>query len=497
MADREGLLGGFVAHNSEAGAIEDCYAVMRFNGKRMLSGGFVGNSIGAISTSYCANKNKGISGGFCGKKSALGKGCFFISAEEDTTLWDEKRRLKPSDLKSSEIPGKIGFDIEKVWEYTGKSAPIQFQEKAWTLCDATAKKRDASAQKILRIRDAKSLISFAEMVNKGELKAITAKVVLDRDINLKGKAWTPIGLERKNAFAGVFDGQGHSIYNFTIKGQDTKRKGFFGYLKGAVYNLSIDCIVKGDGDIGALVAVNEGKVGGCGALVEIFAKNKDGELNVGGFVAENNGSIFRSYVAGRVRFINIPFTWLFIILCTILILFATFKAGVPAFLRQPIYKMIDLDPNLSKVDEDDDDTHNSKNHFSFTISATADVSLSEGVIYTDFINPSSSNQNLIVKICIADTIAKEALGGTGRSEEEQAELEASENYDPDKSMVTIAESLTVAPGYMLERIELNDFAKKNLREGRYSAYLFMVPYSLDENAKGALDASTPLVINVH
>lgn len=47
------------------------------------------------------------------------------------------------------------------------------------------------------------------------------EVKLGADIDLGGYAWTPVP-----TFLGIFDGQGHKIYNFTVSDQDDNRMGF-------------------------------------------------------------------------------------------------------------------------------------------------------------------------------------------------------------------------------------------------------------------------------
>ena len=73
---------------------------------------------------------------------------------------------------------------------------------------------------------------------------LTADYVLDADIDLAGIAWTPIGTYKPSgeseeeqeipasdaAFTGTFDGQGHTIRNLTITGEDGIAVGLFGCI---------------------------------------------------------------------------------------------------------------------------------------------------------------------------------------------------------------------------------------------------------------------------
>ena len=86
------------------------------------------------------------------------------------------------------------------------------------------------------------LQEIARMVNEGESTFEDETVLLEKDINLNGVAWTPIGTNADDSkkFKGTFDGQDNTISNLTV---DTTEKpayqatGFFGALNGTVQNL--------------------------------------------------------------------------------------------------------------------------------------------------------------------------------------------------------------------------------------------------------------------
>ena len=78
----------------------------------------------------------------------------------------------------------------------------------------------------------------------GMANDLTADYVLDADIDLAGITWTPIGTYKPSgeseeeqeipasdaAFTGTFDGQGHTIRNLTITGEDGIAVGLFGCI---------------------------------------------------------------------------------------------------------------------------------------------------------------------------------------------------------------------------------------------------------------------------
>ena len=60
---------------------------------------------------------------------------------------------------------------------------------------------------------------FSQKVNGG--KSFSGKtVVLDEDIDLNNKEWTPVGQTGATQFSGTFDGQNHIICNLSITNND-------------------------------------------------------------------------------------------------------------------------------------------------------------------------------------------------------------------------------------------------------------------------------------
>ncbi|MDR1915077.1 MAG: Ig-like domain-containing protein, partial [Synergistaceae bacterium] len=76
---------------------------------------------------------------------------------------------------------------------------------------------DASSYRI-PISTAKQLAGLAKLVNSGH-KFTGSIFTLTQDIYLSGKTWTPIGngANDNNRFNGIFDGDGHTIYDMTVK----------------------------------------------------------------------------------------------------------------------------------------------------------------------------------------------------------------------------------------------------------------------------------------
>lgn len=141
-------------------------------------------------------------------------------------------------------------------------------------------------------------IAWTDIGTAEELRSMTdlsGNYRLTADIDLGGGEWTPIGTQAA-PFCGVFHGQGHTISNFKINGE--QNVGFFGALKGAtVRNVKIHgAEVHGTENVGILAglllaevqedAMIAGLIGSC--LVEGSA---DGVRCVGALLGKNQRDV--------------------------------------------------------------------------------------------------------------------------------------------------------------------------------------------------------------
>ena len=76
------------------------------------------------------------------------------------------------------------------------------------------------------VYNANGLMNVAELVNGGKTDI---NITLDKNIDLTGKGWTPIGTDYDNSYTGTFDGGGHTITGLTVTTND-EYAGLFGYL---------------------------------------------------------------------------------------------------------------------------------------------------------------------------------------------------------------------------------------------------------------------------
>ena len=140
------------------------------------------------------------------------------------------------------------------------------------------------------VYNADGLMNVAELVNGGKTDI---NITLDKNIDLTGKAWTPIGTDYDNSYKGTFDGGGHTITGLTFTTND-EFAGLFGWLNraGTVKNVVMEGVqitsnqIYG-GSIGGVVGSSWGTIENCSV-----SGNVSGTVYVGGVVgAQIGGSI--------------------------------------------------------------------------------------------------------------------------------------------------------------------------------------------------------------
>ena len=140
------------------------------------------------------------------------------------------------------------------------------------------------------VYNADGLMNVAELVNGGKTDI---NITLDKNIDLTGKAWTPIGTDYDNSYKGTFDGGGHTITGLTFTTND-EFAGLFGWLNraGTVKNVVMEGVqitsnqIYG-GSIGGVAGYSWGTIENCSV-----SGNVSGTVYVGGVVgAQIGGSI--------------------------------------------------------------------------------------------------------------------------------------------------------------------------------------------------------------
>lgn len=137
------------------------------------------------------------------------------------------------------------------------------------------------------VTSADGLMNVAKLVNGGKTDI---NITLDKNIDLTGKDWTPIGTDYDNSYKGTFDGGGHTITGLTFTTND-EYAGLFGWLNraGTVKNVVMEGVqitshqIYG-GSIGGVVGSGRGTIENCSVSGSV-----SGTVYVGGVVGVQIG----------------------------------------------------------------------------------------------------------------------------------------------------------------------------------------------------------------
>ena len=139
------------------------------------------------------------------------------------------------------------------------------------------------------VTSADGLMNVAELVNGGKTDI---NITLDKNIDLTGKGWTPIGTSFDNSYKGTFDGGGHTITGLTVTTND-QFVGLFGYIgnAGTVKNVVMEGVLitsnNGSSQAGGVAGFSRGTIENCSVSGSV-----SGTVYVGGVVgAQWGGSI--------------------------------------------------------------------------------------------------------------------------------------------------------------------------------------------------------------
>ena len=146
-----------------------------------------------------------------------------------------------------------------------------------------------SNTKTYTVYNADGLMNVAELVNGGKTDI---NITLDKNIDLTGKGWTPIGTSFRNSYTGTFDGGGHTITGLTVTTND-QFAGLFGCLgdAGTVKNVVMEGVQitnnHSSGYAGGVAGSGDGTIENCSVSGSV-----SGTVYVGGVVgAQIDGSI--------------------------------------------------------------------------------------------------------------------------------------------------------------------------------------------------------------
>lgn len=463
--------GGFTALNT--GLITDSYSKNTVAQKSAGTfGGFCAENKGEIirCAAQGAVRGSGRKNGFCARQNGSLQDCFWLrhakDAEKQWVDWDISFEM--SGLEETQLNG---WDFHHVWKITGEAG-----KKHLALFDIP----ETKAGEVQEIRSRADLKKFAEEVNSG--KAEPGKIYrLMADINMGGASWNPAGLDENTPFCSFFDGNGHSIRNFTVHAGKHPYAGLFGYVdrRGTVANLHVDCTLTGHGSsAGPVCGANSGTIINCTA-----ASVSDLSRYTGGLAGQNHGSIMRCAAFGKIRK-SFPIPWpLFAAMLVML------SIPAPAYFymtaqqdAQEIFAPVILDPNAepiapeAEITPDPEDT--SDNNATFIMNAEMYVSTEN---YTGAIGlkcPTWSSRGFVATVYLTQA--------------DQAKIGYSGGSD-----IVLYQSGLLAPGYGIDNITLGNLPDgSKLPAGEYEFSVLLEFYNVETNEKAATNTVIPLEVTI-
>ena len=201
-----------------------------------------------------------------------------------------------ANYRGTEIPTiKLGVELAATQvDVESDSFGPDYDEFAGLPWDGTTKEEpEADENGIIHITNSAELVALMDVTGNSIYYGKT--IVLDADINLGGRTVKGIGSDGTN-FAGIFDGQGHTISNFKI---DASGRGYYAGLfnqvshGGTVKNLTVaNATVTGTSMVGAVASsVDSGIVTNCKAInCTVSGVKKVGSVigySAGGTVTDN------------------------------------------------------------------------------------------------------------------------------------------------------------------------------------------------------------------
>ena len=136
------------------------------------------------------------------------------------------------------------------------------------------------------VTTAEGLKAVADIANNGNR---SINITLDKDIDLTGTTWTPIGTTYNNSYTGTFDGGGNTITGLTVTGSN-EYAGLFGRIGsgGTVKNVVLkDVQIESDnqyGCIGGVAGNSDGDIENCSVSGSV-----SGRYTAGGVVGQQFG----------------------------------------------------------------------------------------------------------------------------------------------------------------------------------------------------------------
>ena len=461
------LLGGLVALNNSY--IKDCYAKIKLRGSQS-SGGFVGCNYGEIYDCWAQTDSlKGkIMAGFAAKNEGILEHVFFIDDRKK-----KKKKYIDEELElAQEAAMQFPWNKETCWE--AEDFPPLFKHDYFYI-------QSGYSEKVIEINTLEDLVEVTKHINQGERDYQSAVYNLMADIDCKGKKINPIGEDDSIPFKGIFNGNGHLIENFKIKGKKRKYGGLFGCLRDAkIMNLTVDGIIADAEYAGGIAGMMEGGIiSCCGSAIHIEANKY-----AGGLVGKNrDGILVKTYAVGTIREKGRP--W-FLLLLLLPLLYLLLKMGIP-------YPAVPVDGNVQRLTDGLKPGGGNTAAFEFNRL----IVFKDGIGELNFYNPGNSTQDIVVKLTITDEELINQLGDAHRTLFDQKRLEILANYDPKLTRQELAVTGRIPAGSSLMVLELKTLQDgTELPPGTYTAIIELTFYDTESQEKALLNSQLPVGIRI-
>lgn len=515
MSRKAKLEGGFAYRNE--GKIQNCYAAVKIGAGKSENAGFIYDNNGKALHCFTRSTVRGWKRGSDRRKhkdgfAALSSGsisqCFFLVKNKRKLEQYRDRKLGLS-VKAAE-PDRVGQDYQWDFDVFGRenAAEMDFLGKSWRYNPLAARSKeygdfdydyeddydydydydddddveyfdlsgreDAQGKAAVVKKNRKEtvmigaedeLLAFIDRVNRGEPEAVNADCKLVDDLDFHGRKIPSLGCDREHPFCGNFDGGGYRIKGFVLSGKDMAQTGFFGCLKGNVYNLSVDGIIKaGNCQLTAgFCAVNEGEIHCCEAVIEM-----SGGRYAGMFVGENKGLIERCSVSGKSCGLFLLWLWplwpWFLLLIWILI-----NPPLPPEDYVPVMADAAIIPN----EDVDTGERTNENKASYEVPKTLEVDASTMTAKSEpyvIKNPNrGANYDFVAVLYMTDNAGRD---------------------------VEVYRSGRIPVGYHIQDLTLAPEDGSALAAGSYHAKMVFSFYHHDTGEKGMVDSTVPITVEI-
>ena len=282
-------VGGLVGH-MRGGKLVNCYALTVIEGAAYV-GGLVGSASGstAIVTCYFGGAITATSnfGGLSGIASYIAvTNSYFVESNSVISGGKTVAQMR-------QIATYAGWDFSSVWNMT--------EDQTYPYLKVLPIPDGITGELVTETPDGSGTAADPYVIKTVE-QLLAVKNDLDahyrlaNDLDLEGIEWNCIGT-MDEPFTGVFDGDGHTISNFSIEKVSTNYVGFFGVISNAtIKNLTITgAHITGKNYVGTVVGLSLGKTSTI-INVHVASGSVKGVLGVGGLVGAAGTVSINGYI---------------------------------------------------------------------------------------------------------------------------------------------------------------------------------------------------------